>query len=900
MPARQRILEIVLNGPRWTMALTVLFALSSLYFIAQLEISTSRKALVSPEHPVQANLVNFQNRFASTDIPILVVKGGTADERRTVLLEACDEIRKTNAAKLGEIFCRLSPATIAPVALTQDWAFTKGLLDATSDLEDIDAFVEQGWARWLPFIAQRAKTAVMQTQLSLFDRASASDKLEEAHQLLEGLVRGAEALRKHSEGTDPFTGFIEPTPAGLDDAGFLESPGGDALIAPLLLAFDSDEIDSFRPVITELRTRLRPIQAALPATMTLGLTGIPALNVDEYISIERGLWQSSIATTVGILVLFWLGFRSARTIIVAFIPLALGVLLTLTGAQLHFGGLNLITSSFISILLGLGIDLPVHWLSRVRESQTSGLKTSDAIRDAQLHAGRGIITGTLTTTLCFLTLARSEFTAFAELGIITALGLLLMLLTTFTVLPAAHFLVSPTHPTSRQSPDTQKIVGTYTRFVTRFSSHILFTGLVLSIAGIFVFKDLAFHYRYLDFVPSDTESAQLLRDFEESSSSGINQASVEVKSIEQGRRLSEKLLRLSTVDSVAGLHDFYFEPTEERIAALKSFLSRFKNSQEIPRTAIRPIADPKILESTLAFLSKTASFGALLSTRVSPSTSTQWNQTVEQLKSLTEDIRNRSDDYRPTLKELSAHTEPLLREALKPLQTLYNQGNWTRAAPPIHLAHRFQSKDLQTVALVITPKEDIWQGSSAERFIREVQTVAPALAGFATMLYEHSNMVISGFQMGALLASFLVVFLLWFDFRSIRDALTCLLPLTMGWCWMFVAMKGFGLELNVANIVVLPLILGIGVDTSVHILHRVREEERLNGTASLEVVMGGTGKAVLFAALTTMVGFAGLTVADNGAMKSLGYLMVLAITSTLGSSLVILPAWLSRHRVRGS
>ena len=101
---------------------------------------------------------------------------------------------------------------------------------------------------------------------------------------------------------------------------------------------------------------------------------------------------------------------------------------------------------------------------------------------------------------------------------------------------------------------------------------------------------------------------------------------------------------------------------------------------------------------------------------------------------------------------------------------------------------------------------------------------------------------------------------------------------------MFVGMQVFGLELNVANIVVLPLILGIGVDTSVHIMHRVREEERLYTQASLSVVILGTGRAVLFAALTTMVDFAGLTVADNGAMKSLGFLMVLAILSTLGSS----------------
>ena len=190
---------------------------------------------------------------------------------------------------------------------------------------------------------------------------------------------------------------------------------------------------------------------------------------------------------------------------------------------------------------------------------------------------------------------------------------------------------------------------------------------------------------------------------------------------------------------------------------------------------------------------------------------------------------------------------------------------------------------------MVTPQEDIWQGASAERFIEEVKLKAPQIAGFATMLYEHSKMVISGFQLGALIASLLVIVLLWFDFRSLRDALTCLLPLMMGWCWMFVGMQVFGLELNVANIVVLPLILGIGVDTSVHIMHRVREEERLHTQASLSVVILGTGRAVLFAALTTMVGFAGLTVADNGAMKSLGFLMVLAILSTLGSSLACCP-----------
>ena len=211
---------------------------------------------------------------------------------------------------------------------------------------------------------------------------------------------------------------------------------------------------------------------------------------------------------------------------------------------MHFGGLNLITSSFISILLGLGIDLPVHWLSRVRESQQDGQSVRAAIKDAQINAGRGIITGTLTTTLCFLTLARSEFTAFAELGIITALGLILMLATTFTLLPAAQVLYLVT--ISKRDTWFSNLLTKYTEFVVRNPKAILGLGLILSIAGITVFKDLGFHYRYLDFVPKDTESARLLAKFEESKSSGVNQATVSFL-IEEGRRLSQQLKTLKTV-----------------------------------------------------------------------------------------------------------------------------------------------------------------------------------------------------------------------------------------------------------------------------------------------------------------------------------------------------------------
>ena len=378
---------------------------------------------------------------------------------------------------------------------------------------------------------------------------------------------------------------------------------------------------------------------------------------------------------MGILCLFWLGFRSIGTILIAFIPLGLGVILTLSGAQMHFGGLNLITSSFISILLGLGIDLPVHWLSRVRESRQDGQSVRDAISDAQINAGRGIITGTLTTTLCFLTLARSEFTAFAELGIITALGLILMLATTFTLLPAAQALL-PGHSSLNETTWFSNLLTKYTEFVVRNPKAILGLGLVLSIAGIAVFKDLGFHYRYLDFVPKDTESARLLAKFEESKSSGVNQATVEVSSIEEGRLLSEQLKTLKTVAAVSGLHDFYFEPTSERASTLKKFFSNFQTPMNIPRKPIPSFSNVELYETTVSQLIKSARFGSLLASRLAPDTQGQWKELNQALNARLENVRARQTDYTASLKVLSLHTEDYLRRALKPLQKLNNTGNW--------------------------------------------------------------------------------------------------------------------------------------------------------------------------------------------------------------------------------
>jgi hypothetical protein len=185
----------------------------------------------------------------------------------------------------------------------------------------------------------------------------------------------------------------------------------------------------------------------------------------------------------------------------------------------------------------------------------------------------------------------------------------------------------------------------------------------------------------------------------------------------------------------------------------------------------------------------------------------------------------------------------------------------------------------------------MWDRDASRRFREDVESVDENAAGPAISLHEHAAMILAGFERAALVAAILILLVLLIDYRSLKDALLALIPVACGWLWMLGAMSVLNLRFDFANIVALPLVLGIGIDAGVHLLHRLRESAEANeGVARLEDVLRGTGAAVFVAAVTTMIGFAGLMVADYGAMVSLGSVMILGIGCCLLAALFVLPA----------
>ncbi|MFP6687051.1 MAG: MMPL family transporter, partial [Polyangiaceae bacterium] len=677
-------------------------------------------------------------------------------------------------------------------------------------------------------------------------------------------------------------GATIPRSISIDEAGYvIGSDGGYHMIA-LFPDIPGDEASEVQPLVRTIRrivseTQLSPVNAAV--------TGMPALGADELQLVQRGLWQTSLSTSLAILLLLYAAFRSFRYTILALIPLGAGVLLTLAIVRPLYGGLNLITSCFISVLLALGIDFGVFLLSRYGEMVRAGATPEEAIRGALTKAGPGMLVGAVTTVMAFLMTTTTEFTAYRELGVITAIGLILMVGITFLMLPPLLWLAGR-GATIRapELPGVEHIPG----LVRRAPGAIVVSALGLVALGSLAYGDLRYNPRHFDFLPEETESARALRRIEKDAAVSPIFAETMAESVSEARTLAEKLRKTRAVAAVQTATDLLPPLNAELLAQLKQGVSgptpdwnklrkRTRHVDEVTEN-LRDLTDT--LDELLFVLRQNQ----------------RDTKTVTKTRKAVAAVRKRimsTKDAPQRLADLEQNIASLLERAWTTARAVADRGHYLPTdLPPVFRA-RFASNDGKALAVFASPAGDIWDEQTARTFNAEVEAVTSNVSGLAINVFEHMRMIREGFVRASLLSASLVLLVLLVGFRRLSDALIALFPCVIGVGWLFGLMGWLDIEFNVANIVVLPLILGIGVDAGAHMTHCWRQSmEEHGGVADLDEVVRGTGAAVILASLTTGVGFAALIMGDYGGMKSLGLTMSMGIGCCLLASVVVLPALL--------
>lgn len=850
-----------------------------------LAVTTSRTNMVSDEDPQQRRMNAFYDRFGRPDYPLFVISGGSPDDRRTVV-DSITTVLEKDPALNGRVFGRVNPRDVASILLLQQPAALTQLSAALPPGQDGGAFVEQGLEGWLSGLAAQIEAGIEGAEDS-----AASGGPDQAAQGLSRLAELAQTLEAVAKGEDlmsRFEGQASFDQDGIDSRGYLVTSDREHNLLAIYADVPSDEGRVLAPLVEQLRQARDEAMSSAPDGVTAKLTGLPALAVDELEIVEQGLVITSIAATIGIFGLCLLLFRSLRQTIVALLPLAPGILGTLAVVRLLYDDLNIITSGFVAVLLGLGIDFSVHIIARRNEEIRAGRTPAEAITASLRRTGPGIFTGAVVTAAAFLTNMTTEFTAYGELGVVTAAGLILMVVITFAVIPPLLTVGRSAKTEIRIAPEPPGIAS-IPGLIRRGKTAVLGGAVALAAVGAVTISSLDYNPRYFDFLPETTESAQGLGVLEYDALASPVFAAFAADDIEAAR---VKAAGLRALDSVAGVQtpsDLLPPLDDAAMAALRGALEGFGRAPDVDKLASAPV-DPESVARTadeIADLLDEVIFalrGASLETKDAEAAKGAFSQLAQTVRGLDEAGQAR-------LAGINADAAAILGPAIATASAVARRGHYAPEDLPPLFATRFVSKDGKSVALFAVPSGQFWEEDVALGFAADVRGVDENAVGLAMVHVEHGRQVREGFERAALYAAGIIVLLLIADFRSLADALLALFPTVVGWLWMLGLMPLLGLDFNVANIVALPLVLGIGIAFGVHMMHRLREDEG-EGVPRLNAVVRGTGGAIAVAATTTMVGFAALTLSPYGGMVSLGATMVLGIGACLLATLFVLPALL--------
>lgn len=867
---------------------------------SQLSITTSRVGLVAEDNWYQHRMVEFYESFGFPDSPVAIIEGGTPEERRATVDAYVAELEQDELFR-GRVLARIGAQDVAETLLVSAPGSLAGFRSALPPDADVPAAFERGLEGVFGLLEAQL-LAALDGQVAV-DPNDADARLTQLGTLAKALDAKLAAdagvgdgvdtnalLIALGEGASALPSAEELRARGLDEEGYFISNDGLRLLIVAFPEFSGDEVADFEPTVE----RMRELAAAHEhGDISITLTGLPFLVVDEQTALASGMLQSSLATGLGIFLLLLIAFRSFQRAVVALLPILVGTVVSLGAMYLLFQTLDPITSSFAAVLMGLGIDFSVHLMARYDEDLRLGRTRREALFSSLSKAGPGVVTGALTTALAFLTISTTEFTSYGRMGVITAIGLMVGLLVSLLLLPVT---LGGGDLDAHEAPSKQLGGMTKLAKLVRSSPLLIVIGaVVLALLGV-VFTP-SFNPRFLEFLPRSWESTQGLKKLEDDGAMTPWFAWVTADDLDEARRRAKSLSSMDSVARVDSPTDLLPKLDDERLVKLRQDFLGIERDPDWTKLAARE-PDPGVLAKQVLGV-----VDALDELTFAAEQAGRDTASIHATKQAFSDLRKRlettpPDTARATLDSIEDQMADVLGRAWTAARAVSTRGHWLTSDLPDLFELRFVARDgSDRVALYVYPAGEVASGADgnapARRFAQDLESVDPDAAGQGVSLYHHNNMILGGFKRAALFSLCLVVALLLLDFANIRKSLLALFPVLVGMGWTVGVMALVGMRLNVASIVVIPLILGIGVDAGIHMIHRCDINARTHaGRAKLDEVLNGTGGAVMLSSLTTIVGFAGLLFGVHLGMVQLGAAMVIGVACTLVAGVVVLPALL--------
>ena len=644
------------------------------------------------------------------------------------------------------------------------------------------------------------------------------------------------------------------------------------LLQPIL---DFEQMEPAKAVMDGVRQLIANLPAAQSPDVRVRVTGEVAMEHEELTSLSRGAGWSSVAALVMVTVVLYIALRSIVLLLISVGTLIIGLAGTAAFAAATVGHLNLVSVAFAVLYIGLGVDFIIHILMRVKELLRQGFSLERAIIDSVRGVGSSLVICAMTTAAAFYAFIPTSFQGVAELGLISGTGMFISLLVSLTVLPA----LTAQYFQEAQGDMRPRWLGARVLdpILARPRSVVVVAGIV-AIGAALSLPRASFDRNPINLRDPASESVATLNELA---------AAGEALPLQMVAIAPDSGIASEWAQAVSDL------PTVNRASSLDSFVPDDQLEKQLILQDIDLLMGPGFAELTHETPNPEKLRSALQNLREALTMLAE--EQDEASAALSRNIQRFFGSLDAADKEMTQSKLNQLEQDL--IGTLPDQlarlarglmaQQFSRDALPEMLRIRWLSPEGREL-VEFTAAEDISGNAATERFVESVRGVVVTATGLPVVYQEAGRTVVQAFQRGFLYAALLVGAILFVFLRAVRDSILVIIPIGLAAVLTTALTVVLGLEFNFANIIAMPLLLGVGVDSGIHMVHRMRSEPPAEGG----IIETSTSKAVFASGLTTVASFGNLAFSSHPGMASMGQLLTLGMIVMIVATLILLPALL--------
>jgi hopanoid biosynthesis associated RND transporter like protein HpnN len=597
------------------------------------------------------------------------------------------------------------------------------------------------------------------------------------------------------------------------------------------------------------------------------ITGGVALSDEEFASAAKGALAATIGSMLLVIVWLLLALRSVRLILAILATLQVGFTITAGFAALTVGSLNLISVAFAVLFIGLAVDFSIQLSVRYRDERYRLHDLGQALAATGRTIAVPVAVAASATAAGFYSFLPTSFKGVSELGLIAGSGMIFAFLANIIVLPALLTLIKP--------PAEAEAVGyrwtaPIDRGLKRHKWVVIGVSAVVAIIGLVCVPRLSFDFNALHVKDQHSESVQTMNDLMNNPLTVPFTAEVLEPSLAEAVKEAAVIQKLPEVKYAITLDSFIPEDQDQKMALVGDAATVLLPTLTPPQVAPPPtIADIR---------------AAIVRCRTALEAAGQKAGADPVLSALVADLKALEGAGDATIGQLQANLISSLPDRLDDLRQLLTAGPATLDSLPPELKRDWVAED-GTARIEVSPKGDTRQNAVLKNFFNAMMKVAPHATGSAIGMQQSSHTIVNAFKTAGASAVVVIALILLVALRNLADVALVLGPLLLAGLMTVIACVALPFPINFANIIALPLLLGIGVAFDIYFVMNWR-------MGQVEPLQSPTARAILFSALTTGTAFGSLALSAHPGTASMGVLLIISLVATLVCTLVVLPALL--------